>query len=320
MVNRRRRSIGRWLAPVALITCAVAVYAVVDNTLLKDSASPGSHRHAVDDDQDDVGQDREEEQAPSRLHREVRRHAVGDLDQDRRHAHHDQAPEPQTRRGHAPRRPAGQALAVTARDRRAAAALLAVALGLVLAVALARPPSAPAAPPAIRAPAGDPRRAGHRRRRLSAPGAPLAPGGLDHQAHDRAGDPRARQARPGRHHRALPRLAGRVDHRAARRRADDGGRPAARAAAGQRQRRGGHARGARRRLAERLRRAHEPPRPPARADPHPLRQRDRARRPQQPLERRGPGQAHAHPAAQRVLPRGDQPARARPCARAPTRG
>jgi LysM repeat protein len=43
MVNRRRRSIGRWLAPVALITCAVAVYAVVDNTLLKDdSASPSS--------------------------------------------------------------------------------------------------------------------------------------------------------------------------------------------------------------------------------------------------------------------------------------
>jgi LysM repeat protein len=40
MVNRRRRRIGRWLAPVALITCAVAVYAVVDNTLLKnDSAS-----------------------------------------------------------------------------------------------------------------------------------------------------------------------------------------------------------------------------------------------------------------------------------------
>ena len=39
MVNRRRRSIGRWLAPVALITCAVAVYAVVDNTLLKDDSS-----------------------------------------------------------------------------------------------------------------------------------------------------------------------------------------------------------------------------------------------------------------------------------------
>jgi LysM repeat protein len=36
MVNRRRRSIGRWLAPVALVTCVVAVYAVVDNTLLKD--------------------------------------------------------------------------------------------------------------------------------------------------------------------------------------------------------------------------------------------------------------------------------------------
>jgi LysM repeat protein len=43
MVNRRRRSLGRWLAPVALITCAVAVYAVVDNTLVKDdSASKGN--------------------------------------------------------------------------------------------------------------------------------------------------------------------------------------------------------------------------------------------------------------------------------------
>jgi serine-type D-Ala-D-Ala carboxypeptidase (penicillin-binding protein 5/6) len=42
---------------------------------------------------------------------------------------------------------------VTARDRRAAAALLAAALGLVLALALAAPSSAPAAPPAIRAPA-----------------------------------------------------------------------------------------------------------------------------------------------------------------------
>ena len=39
MVNRRRRSLGRWLAPVALITCAVAVYAVVDNTLLKDDGT-----------------------------------------------------------------------------------------------------------------------------------------------------------------------------------------------------------------------------------------------------------------------------------------
>jgi LysM repeat protein len=43
MVNRRRRRIGRWLAPLALITCVVAVYAVVDNTLLKkDTASNGS--------------------------------------------------------------------------------------------------------------------------------------------------------------------------------------------------------------------------------------------------------------------------------------
>ena len=43
MVNRRRRRIGRWLAPVALITCAVAVYAVVDNTLLKDDSPSSSN-------------------------------------------------------------------------------------------------------------------------------------------------------------------------------------------------------------------------------------------------------------------------------------
>jgi LysM repeat protein len=43
MAFRRRRSPARWLAPVALVTCAVAVYAVVDNTLLKDdSSSKGS--------------------------------------------------------------------------------------------------------------------------------------------------------------------------------------------------------------------------------------------------------------------------------------
>jgi LysM repeat protein len=39
MAHRRRRSPTRWLAPVALVTCAVAVYAVVDNTLLKDDPS-----------------------------------------------------------------------------------------------------------------------------------------------------------------------------------------------------------------------------------------------------------------------------------------
>jgi LysM repeat protein len=50
MAARRRRSPGRWLAPVALITCAVAVYAVVDNTLLKDETSSkgnGSTQRAV---------------------------------------------------------------------------------------------------------------------------------------------------------------------------------------------------------------------------------------------------------------------------------
>jgi LysM repeat protein len=39
MAKRRRRTPARWLAPVALVTVAVAVYAVVDNTLLKDNSS-----------------------------------------------------------------------------------------------------------------------------------------------------------------------------------------------------------------------------------------------------------------------------------------
>jgi LysM repeat protein len=42
MAYRRRRSPARWLAPVALVTCAVAVYAVVDNTLRDDSSSKGN--------------------------------------------------------------------------------------------------------------------------------------------------------------------------------------------------------------------------------------------------------------------------------------
>ena len=39
MAKRRRRTPARWLAPVAQVTVAVAVYAVVDNTLLKDDTS-----------------------------------------------------------------------------------------------------------------------------------------------------------------------------------------------------------------------------------------------------------------------------------------
>ena len=42
MAYRRRRSPARWLAPVALVTCAVAVYAVVDNTLRDDSSGNGN--------------------------------------------------------------------------------------------------------------------------------------------------------------------------------------------------------------------------------------------------------------------------------------
>jgi LysM repeat protein len=39
MAKRRRRTPARWLAPVALVTVAVAVYAVVDSTLLNDDTS-----------------------------------------------------------------------------------------------------------------------------------------------------------------------------------------------------------------------------------------------------------------------------------------
>jgi LysM repeat protein len=37
----RRRSPARWLAPLALVTCAVAIYAVVNNELLSDDG--GAH-------------------------------------------------------------------------------------------------------------------------------------------------------------------------------------------------------------------------------------------------------------------------------------
>jgi LysM repeat protein len=42
MAKRRRRTPARWLAPLALVTCAVAVYAVVDNTMNDNSSSEGT--------------------------------------------------------------------------------------------------------------------------------------------------------------------------------------------------------------------------------------------------------------------------------------
>jgi hypothetical protein len=90
MVNRRRRRIGRWLAPVALITCAVAVYAVVDNTLLKDdSASSGNGSTQ----QTTSTKSTSKKGAKARKRRRAYvvksgRHPLGDLDQDRRLAAH----------------------------------------------------------------------------------------------------------------------------------------------------------------------------------------------------------------------------------------
>jgi LysM repeat protein len=42
MAERRRRSPARWLAPLALIAVAVAVYTVVDRTLRDDAPSPST--------------------------------------------------------------------------------------------------------------------------------------------------------------------------------------------------------------------------------------------------------------------------------------
>ena len=42
MAKRRRHTPARWLAPLALVTCAVAVYAVVNNTMKDDSSSQGT--------------------------------------------------------------------------------------------------------------------------------------------------------------------------------------------------------------------------------------------------------------------------------------
>lgn len=42
MAKRRRRTPARWLAPLALVTCAVAVYAVVNNTMSDESSSQGT--------------------------------------------------------------------------------------------------------------------------------------------------------------------------------------------------------------------------------------------------------------------------------------
>ena len=116
VLMRRRRSPGRWLAPMALVACAVAVYAVVNATLLKDDGgrrrrrprrprprSPGRRRPRA----------RRSAQAPSGLRRQAGRHAVGDLDQDRRLARAHPGAQPEARRPGASDRPADQALAVT---------------------------------------------------------------------------------------------------------------------------------------------------------------------------------------------------------------
>ena len=245
MVNRRRRSIGRWLAPVALITCAVAVYAVVDNTLLKDDSASRAATAAPAD----ARRPRRTSKKAAKKRKRRRAYIVKSGDtlsaisiKTGVSLTTHPAAEPQARRRHAPRRPAGQALAVTARDRRAAAALLAAALGLLLALALARPASAPAAPPVDPRARRDPRRAGHRRRRLPAPGAP--------RARPIASTTKLMTALLTLEHAKLSHvlttvpyhaLAGRVDDRPARRRAHDGRRPPARAAARQRQRRRGDA-------------------------------------------------------------------------------
>lgn len=46
----RRRSPARWLAPLALLACALAIYTVVDNELLKDDSKSGTTSSTKSDD------------------------------------------------------------------------------------------------------------------------------------------------------------------------------------------------------------------------------------------------------------------------------
>ena len=309
---RRRRSPARWLAPIALVACAVAVYTVVNATLLSsdEPAATSSTGKTTTAKSGTVSQRLEERQAPhdappADLHRQVRRHAVVDLGEDRRLARAHPGAQPQARLQVASDRPAGQAVAVTAAARRAAGALVVALALLAVAVATAAAPARAQAAggPVVRAPAailvepatGDvvfQRKARDERPVASTTKLMTALLTLERMKLSTTvhGDP-------------LPRRAGRVGDRPARRRAPDRRRPHARPAARQRERRRRDARRPRRRHARALRAPDEPPRAPARPARHALRQPDRARRGGQPLERRGPRQAHADPAAQRVLPR-----------------
>ena len=269
---RRRRSPARWLAPIALVACAVAVYSVVNATLLSSDEPRDDVERAQDRDdgeeQHGLGALEERASAARRaaadVHRQVRRHAVVDLRQDRRLARAHPGAQPEARLPVASDRPAGQALAVTAAARRAAGALV-VALALLAVAVATRRRAAPARgrrrrPDRPRA-GRDPRRARDGRRRLPAQRARRAPGREHDEAHDRAAHARAREALDDGHGDPLPRRAGRVRDRPAGRRAHDGRRPHARPAARQRERRRRDARRPRRRHARALRAPDEPPRP-----------------------------------------------------------
>src|SRR6185436_741592 len=100
----------------------------------------------------------EAHEAPPRLRGQVGRHAVVDLDQDRRLARAHPGAQPETRLPVASDRPAGQALAVTVVPRRSVGALvaavaLAIAFSLLAALVAAGPAAAAGDGPIVRAPA-----------------------------------------------------------------------------------------------------------------------------------------------------------------------
>ena len=199
---RRRRSPARWLAPIALVACAAAVYAVVNATLLD-----GRRRR------DDPGRDDLDREVPGRRRRKSsksrgrRRRAYTVKAGDTLSSISAKTGVSLARIQELNPKLDSQALQtgqriklspVTSAPRRAsgALALAVVALAIAAAALVAAPPARGRRGRRAGRPraGGDPRRAGDGRRRLRPQRRRRAPGREHDEAHDRAADARAREA------------------------------------------------------------------------------------------------------------------------------
>ena len=272
---------ARLMAPLALVGCAVALYVVIDAARWARTRRARPHRIAP------ASAHRRRRQraggaqgAPQEaIHREIRRHRLVHRREDRRSA---------LRRSRSSTRTSTRARSARARGsssdrerprqrgggRRPGAARAPRCASSPPSPRLRSPRRSPPAPalhgrPAVSAPSAIVTDAESGRILWSRSARRNALDRLDHEAHDRPADARARAALRRRAGRPLRRAAGRVPDQPRPRGAHDGRRPAARAAAGVGQRRRGHARRGRLGLPARLRAGDEPPRPPARPRPTP---------------------------------------------------